>query len=83
MEWYGLSEANGSWNTIRSCCRYFRRPFPKVGTGWPSRSTVPLVGRSSCVRIFAIVDLPLPDCPTRPSVCPDDSVKLTASRARS
>ena len=79
--WYGFSEANGSWKTMRSCCRYLRRPVPRVGTGAPSRSTSPRVWTSSPVRIFAIVDLPLPDWPTSPIVWRDSRVKLTSSRA--
>lgn len=49
--------------------------------GVPSSSTSPLVGVSSWVRIFAIVDLPLPDWPTSPIVRPEVRVKLTSSRA--
>ena len=33
MVWYGFSDANGSWNTIRTCCRYARSARPPRGIG--------------------------------------------------
>jgi hypothetical protein len=45
-----------------------RSPLPRRGWDAPSSSTSPRVGTSSWVRIFAIVDLPLPDWPTSPIV---------------
>ena len=48
---------------------------------WPSNTTEPLVSGYSRAMHRASVDLPQPDSPTRPSVSPARSSKLTSSTA--
>ena len=68
----GLSEANGSWNTIcieRRCGR--NSALPRWVISLPFSLMLPLVGSTSRSTLRATVDLPQPDSPTSPSVSPD------------
>ena len=52
-------------------CRIAARPSDS--TGWPSKSTEPEVterGGSSRMIVRAVIDLPDPDSPTRPTASP-------------
>ena len=78
----GLSDANGSWNTI--CIR--RRigcisESESVVMSCPSKMILPDVGRYSLNMARPTVDLPHPDSPTRPRVSPRRMVKVTPSTA--
>ena len=81
--WYGLSEANGSWNTICTAFRYRRRAAPCRLMGAPSSRISPDVGVSSWAIMRATVDLPDPDSPTSAIVLPGSSVNDTSFTARS
>jgi hypothetical protein len=78
----GLSEANGSWNTI---CIERRSGRNSALLRWlissPLRRIAPLDGSTSRSTVRATVDLPQPDSPTRPSVSPGATEKLTPSTA--
>ena len=78
----GLSEANGSWNTICIERRYGRSAVLLSGAiSSPSSLIAPLVGSTNRNTVRATVDLPQPDSPTSPSVSPAPSEKLTPSTA--
>ena len=78
----GLSEANGSWNTI---CIERRSGRSSALLRWvmscPSIRIAPEVGSTSRSTLRATVDLPQPDSPTSPSVSPTPTEKLTPSTA--
>ena len=79
----GSSEPYGSWNTgcmRRRSAKVSLRESPATST--PSTSIVPEVGSSSFSTIFATVDLPDPDSPTRARVLPRGMSNDTASTAR-
>ena len=79
----GFSEVYGSCITI-CMLRRSRRSSPAAhpGTGpCPRGYARPAVGVSSRISSLASVDLPQPDSPTRPSVSPRRSSKLTPSTA--
>ena len=78
----GLSEANGSWNTIcieRRCGRISALLRPMISV--PLSLMAPLDGSTSRSTLRATVDLPQPDSPTSPSVSPLPTEKLTPSTA--
>ncbi len=78
----GLSEANGSWNTICIERRTGRISLLLSGVmSVPLSLMLPEVGSTSRSTVRATVDLPQPDSPTRPSVSPTPSEKLTPSTA--
>jgi hypothetical protein len=52
------------------------------GIAWPSKLTLPSLGRSSPRARRPVVDLPQPDSPTMPKVRPGASDRLTSSTAR-
>ena len=71
MVWRGLSEANGSWNTI--CSRLRRLRSARSGRAVrssPSNRMRPPDGSTSRRIVLPKVDLPQPDSPTRPIVSP-------------
>ena len=79
----GFSEANGSWKTIWICRRIGRRcPRERPTSSCPANRTDPDVGVVSCRIARQRVDFPQPDSPTRPSVSPSCSARLTPSTAR-
>ena len=53
-----------------------------LAMSWPSNMTEPAVGSSSFATTRAVVDLPHPDSPTRPSVSPGATENETPSTAR-
>jgi hypothetical protein len=57
------------------------QPLAAAGMGRAVEQHLAARGHSSWVRIFAMVDLPLPDWPTSPIVWRAQSVKLTSSSA--
>ena len=70
----GLSEANGSWNTICIRRRSLRNGSPLIVVmSVPSKRIVPAVGSISRSTKRAVVDLPQPDSPTSASVSPRSS----------
>ena len=78
----GLSEANGSWNTICIERRTGRNSLLLKGVmSVPLSLMLPEVGSTSRSTVRATVDLPQPDSPTSPSVSPTPSEKLTPSTA--
>lgn len=80
IEWNGLREANGSWNTICTCRRYM---LPSTGVPSSSRTSIePRVLVSSLASIRAMVDLPEPDSPTSATVRPGSRSNDTSSTAR-
>ena len=69
---------NTPWVSDRVCvlaaCRQVQR---RVSTLAPSANTTsPAVGAINCINSLAVVDLPQPDSPTRPSVSPRSMAKL-------
>ena len=60
---------SGFWNTIPTFLRIFR-VFASTAVSIPSTVTCPSVGRSSALRCFARVLLPLPLWPTMASISP-------------
>ena len=67
----GLSDENGSWKTMCSSRRSGRSARrERCVMSVPRRRIVPAVGSTSRRMHFAIVDLPLPDSPTSPSISP-------------
>src|SRR5262245_48206313 len=84
----GFSELNGSWKIIWICGRSGRRSARGSGarsTTWPSaarKRISPLDGAIARRMQRAVVVLPQPDSPTRPSVSPCSTAKLTSSTAR-
>ncbi len=79
----GFSDAYGSWNTTwmsRRAALSSRLLSSK--SGLPSNVTLPDVGGSRRRMTLPSVVLPQPDSPTRPSVSPSVTVKLTPSTAR-
>ena len=78
----GLSDAYGSWNTICISRRSGRRPRrERPVMSRPSKVTVPAVGSCRRTRQRPRVDLPQPDSPTRPTVSPGMTSKVTPSTA--
>ena len=79
----GLSDAYGSWKTICMSVRILRVSALSSGsTSRPSNSTWPLVAVKSFSARRAVVDLPQPDSPTSPNVCPRCTSNVTPSTAR-
>ena len=78
----GLSEPNGSWNTI---CRRRRTGRSARGASAamsvPSTMIWPLSASIKRAMQRAAVDLPEPDSPTIPTVSPRRTLKLTAASA--
>ncbi len=67
----GLSEPNGSWNTICIRRRISRSSrLVAATTSAPSKRTEPEVAGSRRSTSRPVVDLPHPDSPTRPRVWP-------------
>ena len=78
----GLSEANGSWNTIWMSRRIARRSSPsRPSTFLPSKTISPSEGSIRRITQRAVVDLPQPDSPTSPSVSPRFTANETPSTA--
>ena len=78
----GLSEPNGSWNTICTARRMRRRSaLVAVAESMPSRVKLPAVGGSIWVISRASVDLPQPDSPTTARVLPGTTLNDTPSSA--
>ena len=74
------------WNTTAASVQRTARSRPgrMVSTSSPSSSTVPVVlvpGGSSRSTAAAMVDLPQPDSPARPSVSPWSRVRSTPRTA--
>jgi hypothetical protein len=79
----GLSDAYGSWNTIRSSPRSSRSRRPRRWVmSVPRYRMVPPAGSSRRTAARARVDLPHPDSPTRPTASPCPTVNDTPSTAR-
>src|SRR3954464_9785110 len=78
----GFSDEYGSWKII---CMSRRSGLRSLRDMWamsrPRYVIDPLVGSSRRVMRRAVVDLPQPDSPTRPSVSPRNTAKLTPSTA--
>ena len=79
----GLSEAKGSWKIICTRLRNARKASPRACvTSVPSMRITPALGSIRRKISLPTVDFPQPDSPTRQSVSPRASVKLTPSTAR-
>jgi hypothetical protein len=76
----GSSDEYGSWNTV--CTDARNRRIADAVTGSPSNSTDPADGFASASISRTIVDLPLPDSPTRPTLWPSPTAIDTSSSAR-
>ena len=79
----GLREEYGSWKTVwmRRRCSHIA-PGDSAVTSSPATTMRPEVGSTSLSTARPTVDLPQPDSPTRPSVSPCATEKLTPSTAR-
>src|SRR5690348_7852358 len=78
----GFRDAYGSWKITWMRRRIARSPRSSSAVrSTPSKRMRPLVGRSRCRMQRPVVVLPQPDSPTRPSVSPRRTVKLTPSTA--
>src|SRR5215211_7131211 len=78
----GFSDEIGSWKIICIRGRILRSASPlSLVRSWPSNTTVPDVGLGSWIMARAVVDLPQPDSPTRPSVSPSRMSRLTSETA--
>ena len=78
----GLSEPNGSWNTIWMFLRSRRiSSFLSFVKSLPSNRISPLFGSVSRMTILPTVVFPQPLSPTRPNVSPAPIKKLTPSTA--
>jgi hypothetical protein len=78
----GFSEEYGSWKTTRrSAADVFRCLSDMAVMSWPCSFTVPDVGGWRPRTALPMVDFPLPDSPTRPTVSPGWMSKLTRSMA--
>ena len=75
----GSSDEYGSWNTVCTDARKCR--IVAAVTGAPSNSTSPEEGLARASISRTIVDLPLPDSPTSPTLCPSPTAIDTSSRA--
>ncbi|OUE29225.1 hypothetical protein BFL35_16175 [Clavibacter michiganensis] len=75
----GLSDEYGSWNTI--WIRRLASRSRRAGIAAPWYSTSPEVGAVLPTRIFASVDLPDPDSPTRARISPFPRCRSTPSSA--
>ena len=72
----GFSDEYGSWKTICISRRSGSQPpLPSCVMSAPSKRIEPLVGSSRRTISRAVVDLPQPDSPTRPSVSPSTNVE--------
>ena len=76
----GLSELNGSWNTICACRR--RVAALRAATVSPASTMLPAVGSISRSSALPTVVLPQPDSPTSASVRPGWIDSVTSSTAR-
>src|SRR6266540_3161430 len=78
----GLSDAYGSWKMICILRRISRIADPdRDDSSRPSKVMVPRVGSMSRTRQRPRVVLPQPDSPTRPTVSPSSTSRLTPSTA--
>ncbi len=78
----GLSEENGSWNTIWMSRRRSRSAASLVSVmSLPCSRMRPSSGFSRRITVLPTVVLPQPLSPTTPSVSPALMVKLTPSTA--
>ena len=77
----GLREFSESWNIICTMPLRACTDARLLSSPWPSSRMVPLVARSSPTMVRARVDLPLPDCPTIPTVCPGSTASGTPFNA--
>ena len=79
----GFREAYGSWKIICIRRRMRRSGAPNMPTiSWPSNWMLPSVTPTSRITARAKVDLPQPDSPTRPTVSPRRTSRVTPSTAR-
>ena len=78
----GLREPTASWNTICTSRRYWRRSAAvNAAMFLPRKRATPPEDGWRRSRVLAIVDLPLPDSPTMPSVSPACRSKETPRTA--
>src|SRR5258708_13352145 len=81
--WRGLSGPSGSWKIICIVRRADFRGGASMGVmSWPWSKKRPSEAGTSRMIALPRVDLPQPDSPTRPSVSPASTSKLTSSTAR-
>ena len=79
----GLSAVIGSWKIMPMRLPRRRRNTASLWptSSWPSKRMLPVTSAFSGSRpitAIAVIDLPQPDSPTRPSVSPRFSPKLTS-----
>src|SRR5262245_44653243 len=84
--WTGLSELMQPWKTIEACAqrtaRNSRQFIVRMSAPSSRISPVTFVDFGSSRRTAAMsVDLPQPDSPATPSVCPESKVRLTPRTA--
>ena len=77
----GFSECSAPWKTIDAPAQRTARSSPQriVSTSSPSNSTSPVtVAFGGCSRrmVLASVDLPQPDSPATPTICPRSTVEV-------
>src|SRR5215469_1521847 len=78
----GLSELNGSWNTICMSARLLRiSPAGSFVSSTSFTFTLPAVGLINCKMARPVVDLPQPLSPTSPKVSPRRTNRSTPSTA--
>ena len=78
----GFRDAYGSWKIICISVRRFCISFlPHFKMSLPSKKICPALGSDSLSMVLPSVDLPHPDSPTTPRVCPCMICMFTSSTA--